>query len=325
MNRSESPAFDGSRFSQAGAWPDFESGENVRALHRVDRDESACKVRYVLTGNGLGRMAWAEFRLNMTDAVLDLMGRASALGASGAAPMEPSLDIQDVEAAVWGDGEAGLTLVFPQPVTARCTRLGEVWQFAFRTGITPRETEFELSLQYRSQTGEEEVEKLVAKIGEAKARGELPLLLDLYQELQKCRPYDPEVREQTVPEIRKLAQVRRELDQESVAALAGAEKSRQAIDIRYANRLFQSLLEWVPDAEKKGYEETREKLAVLMVEAEKQNTEREAKEICGRAKDFREKGKNLLATQCLKYVLEQFPESAGAGEARALLGEIGDD
>ena len=325
MNRSESPAFDGSRFSQAGAWPDFESGENVRALHRVDRDESACKVRYVLTGNGLGRMAWVEFRLNMTDAVLDLMGRASALGASGAAPMEPSLDIQDVEAAVWGDGEAGLTLVFPQPVTARCTRLGEVWQFAFRTGITPRETEFELSLQYRSQTGEEEVEKLVAKIGEAKARGELPLLLALYQELQKCRPYDPEVREQTAPEIRRLAQVRSDLEEESLAALAGAEKSRQAIDIRYANRLFQSLLEWVPDAEKKGYQETGEKLAVLMVEAEKQNTEREAEGICKRAKDFREKGKDLLATQCLKYVLEQFPESAGAGEARALLSEIGGD
>ena len=318
LEMEESAALTGDSYSLDGYCSDFASGQKLNIALRATREGSELNYAATITGQALEKLEWLELRLTVPSDIIKKVGPMFVDEEGGYKEVKLPIPAQDVKTLVWGERDERVVFSFEKPVQLRASKLGKNWRFTMRRATTPRETELKFGLLLKAAISGEEYEQLLSTIRESESSGRYPDVLKFYHELKEGRPFDPETQSLTDREIKRLNKMREQVEKVTNEAIKQAEEVKLISEIRYANRVFEDFMAWIPEAELEKHAETRDRLKKLKEEGEKIEQGKEAREILERGKALKEAGKDLLANQCFEYLIEHFSETKYAEEASLL-------
>ena len=308
----------GESYSLDGYCSDFASGQKLIISLRANRDGFSLKYTATVTGQALEKSEWIELRLTAPMDITQKVGPMFVDEEGGFKEVKLPIPAQNIKTLVWGERDERIVFSFEKPVQLRASKLGKNWRFAMRRATTTRKTEFKFGIHLKAAISGEDYEQLLATIRESESSGHYPDVLKFYQELKEGRPFDPETQSLADREIRRLNKMREQVEKETNQAIEQAEDVKLISEIKYANRVFENFMAWIPEAEQEKYAETRDRLKKLQAEGERIEQSKEARVILERGKALKEAGKDLLANQCFEYLIEHFSETKYAEEASLL-------
>lgn len=316
---------DNQTLSLRGHMTDPGSGGRIKLVQRVTFRDKFCDVQYQLTGENLAKLDWLEFHVRASTAGMKAASPVYVLDTSGFQEKKMTFIAPKVQAMVLGQGDGRLVFVPSSPVEARGTEKTGEGEFALRSPMRSDAFEFQFRMYFGVSLSRGELEELQDRIREAETSGRLSEAFHLYHDMMKQGAYDPEIYPVAAQGIEKLSAQRAQAQQLALSALERAEKSREIPHVEFAGQAMESFLSWLTEEDREKFKPDQGRLQKLWKEIAGRKGEREAKEILERAAGFREKGQALLATECLRYVIEQFPQTSWAEQAQSLIQEIQDD